>query len=216
MDIHTATHDYATNPQAALTGVPSYATRSSIVLETAHLNVYATEGFTLRPVCTLDDLRMVTNLLSALYLGHAIQHLEDMGLENHNPEYPLRSYMGKTLTPAEVFELIENHTSYKLHMASVMAFMEGLPYSPKLRGSRYQTLALLRLATAGERIKVSTVSALDEADHRHLEQVYELGTVAMTHAGRNMSPRLDQLIRDVLARIGKTKTLIVLSDSFGT
>lgn len=211
MEMHFPIYNFTTDPAVKAADIPNYESRCQIIHKTGELMVYVPDDFGLRPVCKLDDLRMVTALLASMLIAALLQQYETTDKVNYNPDWGVRNLLEPGITSARMFELLEEGTSYQLYAAAHMAFMDRLPHSPKIGNSRWQAEALMRLATVGERVMVSTITMLKEPDHRHLASALDFGLTALDVAGHKVTH--SDLVRNVVSRLAKAQALIVLDQA---
>lgn len=198
MEMHLPAYNFT--QEAGPAKLPSFALHRDVVLTTPDLMVYATPAdFTLRALCTLDELRYVSGVLSAMFIGMCLSEIERQGESPWNSGYLAYNFLEPGMTGQRMFRLVEQDTSSQIHLASLMAFYERLPYHPKVRGSRPQADALARLAELGARVRVRNQVSFKGPDHHHLIAALHGSRSAMAMAGFTLNHTTAELLSRVVA-----------------
>lgn len=192
--------------------------RIKALQRTASFTVYGSADFDLVRICTLDELRFVSDLLCGLYIGRVALAMKTEGLENKGTTWAVE----KQLLPyfsgeQDMRELVSEGVSPLLHIASITAANRDLPFHPKIKLSTTQGGALRDLACAGQlakphqKLNSCNVFEMSEESAKSLQSSFDMGLEALKKADLALPSRHEKLIRQVLAVLPMTKTLLVLN-----
>lgn len=209
MELFFPAANFVADPSIA-SDIHDFENRAKAITDTYYLTVYGTDHFLLQPVCSLDELRFVAGLLASLHIGRVSRELVDKELPNYNSAYgtskALRPYVKGEKS---MLQLVSEGESPLLHLSGIAAFLEHLPYHPKVRGSAPQAEALKRLAQVGERIYHANIVALKDADHRLWVGCFEAGLEALAREGLSLGARETAVVRRVFKGLASTPAILV-------
>lgn len=210
MELFFPAANFADNPAAVASDVFDFENRGLVITDTYYLTVYSSERFVLKRVCTLDELRLVAGLLASMHIGWVSRELVARGETSYNGAPGIMALEPYIKGEMDMLKLVSDGESPLLHLAGIAAFLEKLPYNPKVRNSTPHTDALQRLAQVGERIWHDNIVSLKDTDHRLLRASFAAGVAALKRAGLSLGSREEAITLKVLNRLADVSALIVL------